>query len=191
MIHKIKKPILSASLLFFLGTTAEVFAAGAGSSDPKMDLIYKIVNFLVLVTFLFFVAKKPIANMLSTAAKNKKAEMDSIIREAQLAEEKLKEFKEKIANLEKEIQVMKDNATSNAEQEKNRIIKDANAFVERLKEQAKFQMEQDVLNAKREIQEILTDESIRIAEELITKKLSQKEHQALINDYTKLLKEAK
>lgn len=176
----------------FLLVSGVVFASGgATATDPMIEFAYKVLNFAVLLLLLFLFARKPIKSMLKSSVENTKSEMDEAREKAQEAEVKLAEYREKLANMEKSIVSMKEEAIADAEKEKEKIIADAKVFSAKLEDQAQFQVEQSILKAKTEIREFLADEAVKMAEKAIKNNQANIDQQALLDDYTAVIKEAK
>jgi len=178
-------------LLFILGFANLGFAAdSAEASDPMMDLLYKAVNFLIVLVLLHLFAKKPITNMLKASAKATKEAAESGKRKVEEAEKTLAAMKTKITELENELSQKREMAIKSISKEKEDLIKDAEISAEKILAQAQQRIEQEIIQAKEKIRNYLVEESMKGAESMISKKIGVKEQEALLSDYSELLKKS-
>ncbi len=192
-----KKIIISILLASFAGIA---FASGDGESSsllgtylnlspPMESFLYKVINFVILLFLLHKFARKPIAKMLLSSAENTKNEMDSALAELEDAKKKLAEYQEKTANLEKELEEREKASMAAIEVEKKQLIENAELQSKKLEEQSVARIEQEIQKAKTEIREYMVNESIKMAEKTISNEIGNKEQKALLENYTKFLKE--
>ncbi len=173
------------------GVSSMALAAGGGEAGSLLswDMLFKAINFLLLLYLLNRFAKKPIANMLSSSAESIKKTVEESKTELAETKKKLEEYQAKLSNMEKELEERRTTALSSIEAEKQQLITDAELQVKRLEEQTQARIEQDITNAKEEIRQYLLEESVKLAEETIAKEVGGKEQKALLDNYTKFLKE--
>lgn len=95
------------SLIIFMCTIANVFAEEAETAvhhEPSiLDLKYPVLNFVVLVAFVIWKAKKPIEDMFNKNAENIKGLMESAEKQSKDAATKLEAFEHKIKNIDSEL----------------------------------------------------------------------------------------
>lgn len=182
------KKILLATL--FIGFSGIAFAAGSGGGSLlSKEMLFKTINFILLLYLLNRFARKPIANMLFSSAENAKKSTDEAKAELAEAKKALEDYQSKLANLEQELEERRSNAMAAIEAEKQQLLNDAEIQVKKLEEQSQARIEQDLNNAKAEIREFLVGESVKLAEETISKEIGSKEQKALLDNYAKFLKE--
>ncbi len=182
-----KKIITSILLAGFSGVAFA--SSGAGGSLLSSEMLFKSINFVILLFLLHKFARKPIAKMLSSSAENTKTEMDTALTELENAKKKLADYKEKTANLEKEL-IEREKASMIAiDAEKKQMIEDAELQAKKLEEQSVARVEQEIQKAKTEIREYLVSESIKMAEKTISSEIGGTEQKALLDNYAKFLKE--
>ncbi len=191
--------IITAFVFLACTSTLAIAASGEGHggdyllssfmSHEMRDFLFKCLNFVILLYLLYKFARKPIANMLSSAARNTKDTMDSAELKLKEAEAKLAEYQQKLANLEKEMAEMRERSLAAIEDEKKRMIEDAEETAKKIEQQSQARIEQDVLKAKIAVRTFLVDESIRLAEQLIADKIGSQEQKALISNYANVIKE--
>lgn len=178
------------SLVLVLVATAVCYASGGegaehGVSPAQMkDLGWRVLNFAVLAGILIWAIKK--ANVKGSLA-DRQAQIEKNLREArearETAEAKLKEYTEKLAKANQEVDELRAAMLKEAEAEKQRIIAEAKQSAEKVVVQAGQAAEQEVLKARAE----LRAEAARLAVELAAGKLAgavqKADHDRLVQDY--------
>lgn len=182
-------------ILFIAGSilvSATVLASDAGHAEApsllSLEMLFKTINFIILLALLWKFARKPIAKMLSTSATNAKNTVDAAKSELAEAQQKIAEYESKIADLESELAKRQETSLAAIEAEKDQMIADAKAQAQKLEEQAQNIIDQNIIRAKAEIKEYLVKESVSLAEQIITEQISPKDHKALIDNYANYLK---
>ena len=184
------KIIAMSALLSGISCLAFASGGGEGGSLFSLDMLFKTINFLLLLYLLHRFARKPIANMLSSSAENTKKIMAETESELIEAKKKLEDYQAKLNNLEKELEERRENALAVIESEKQQMIQDAENQVKKIEEQCQARIEQDISKAKEDIRRFLVDESVKLAEESLSKEIGGKEQKALLENYTKYLKQS-
>lgn len=182
--------ILTYFLWIFMSVTA--FASASGSETSSMlslDLLYKGINFVILLYLLHKFARKPIVKMLSSNAENTKKTLDNAQIKLEEAETKYAAYEAKIATLEKQLETRQQSNIASIAEERKQIIAEAENQARKLEEQAESRIEQDLIRAKSEIREYLATTSVKLAEQIITKEIGSQDHKILIANYAKSLKE--
>ena len=88
----------------FIALTTSVVAAEAVHHEPSIkDLMYPAINFIVLVGFLVWKLKKPMADMFNKKAADVQSLMTSAAQKNKDAEERLKTLQGKMNNLPSEV----------------------------------------------------------------------------------------
>ena len=148
-----------------------------------MDFVWKTLNVAVLVAIIYKFARKPVASALNSTALSAKQVVD----DARSAEEKitseLSGMRFQISALEKEAVEMVASAKKDAENEKARIIEEGRQELVRMKEQARFTLEQERRKAEDDLRNWVAEESVKLAEGMLKKKMNQKHQAKLVKDY--------
>ena len=174
--------IFFAILLAGLWLVPLAFAAEGGVDNPWMELLWKSVNFFVLMAILVFVARKPLQAMLRGGAGELKSTYDRTRSEAGAAEAELKTQQEKIANLQADLEKLLAEARTGAEQEKIRLTEEAREQAEKIKAQVQVQIEQEFKKASLELRKQLAAETVKLAEEMISRKMDKKQREQLVTE---------
>ena len=158
---------------------------GEGSLSPKKlkDLLWRVLNFIVLIFLLVKFGAKPIGNALSGRQKKVKEELEELEARRDAAEKSYKEFEAKLATVEKDIDSIVEKAVAQAELEKTRIIDKAEQAAADIKRQAELAIQNEIMEARRTLKNDVADQATVMAEELIVKNLSPQDQVKIIEDY--------
>ena len=162
--------------------------------------LIKVFNFVVLVAIIYYLVKKGVlARLLGMEAlhlgpylKKRQEAIKTALAEADKAkqegERKYQEYEERLANLDLEIKRLRQTLIEEGEREKERIITEAQQIGEKIKEQARLTAQQELKMAKRRVQDETASMTIELAEELLKKHLTPKDHERLVDDYIEHMK---
>ncbi|MDH5559377.1 MAG: ATP synthase F0 subunit B [Deltaproteobacteria bacterium] len=170
-------------------SAGEAFASSGGAGSLlSSEMLFKGINFLIMLILLHIFAKKPLSKMLSTMAKNAKAEFDESRSKVDRIREELDEYNKKFECLDQELREKRQKAQADMEAEQAKIIEDAKLLAANIERQTETQIDQELSHAKKEIRVFLADEAVRIARELTKAQMNATRQKALMEDYGKLLK---
>lgn len=178
------------TMIAVLSCYAWVFAAehgGGGAHGPSTalwwDLVWRILNFTILAVVLFKVLKKPLSSLLSGRQASLKDKFDELDKQKAEAEGKYAEYEKKLATIEQEVKTVVQGYIEQGEAEKNRIIEEAHKAAGLIKQQAQFAIEQEMNRARLALRAEVADLSVKLAEELIKKNITEADHKQLIDEY--------
>ena len=167
-------------------STALGASGGEGGSKPwDREDTFRVMNFAVLAIALVFLLRKPLTQALSSRIKVIKEQLEDLETRKTAAEEKLAEYNQKLAQLEKEAQNIVDDYIKQGNEAKKRILKEAESSAEKLKVQAKRNIEHEFKQAKLKLQEEIFESSMAKAEELIKSKISEDDQDRIVDEYLK------
>ncbi len=169
----------------------EVWAAGGANGSPWMDLLWKTVNFAVLVGLIVYFARKPVAGFLARRAREDRAGLDAARTEAEDTAQQLAEQKQRIDAMESELSRMIDEARADGQEERRQLMAESEAHARRIKEQTQLQVEQELRKARNALQAQVAEETVRVAESLIKDRLDGGRQGQLVDEYVQQLGERK
>lgn len=171
--------LILAAVTVCLGAEGE----GGGEGNPILTMVWKIVNFVVLMVLLW----KLLADKIKTYFMDRRSEIASMIEEADKAkadaEKQHMEFRQKLENVDKDIQEIRDTIMGELEGEKARIIEEGKSASERIITQAKWSAEQEVLKAKNALRHQVIDMAGDMAAGLVTNSMTPEDQKRLIKEY--------
>lgn len=151
----------------------------------NLTLVLQIVNFLILAGILYKLLYKPVTQFLEKRSGHTRELIEGTEKDKQEAAKNLAEAKETLSEKRGETLRIVEKARQTAAEEEKRIMAEAKAKAKRICEKAKAQMNQEVERAKRELQAQVADLSILVAERIIRKSLTEKDHRKLVDEYTR------
>ena len=176
--------IIAVAGLVYASSGAEGGEHGGSLSPAKLkDLLWRVLNFTVLVIVLTKLLAKPIANGLRArqqGIKEQFADLEARRAEADMA---YQNFEAKLAAIDGEVKDIIQTAVAQGEAEKERIIDEANRAAADIKRQAEMAIQHELAEAKLRLREEVANKAVVMAEELIRKNLQQADQVKLIEDY--------
>lgn len=183
-----RRRLLFWGLFAVLTLTAGVaFASGGGhAAEAKHWLTTdtaRVLNFVVLMGFLFFVLRKPVAKALSGRIDTIRDELDTLEKQKADAEKTLAEYETKIASLESEVDVILDQYRAQGETAKKRILQEAELHAAKLEAQAKRNIDHEFKAARADLTAEIMALSLEKAEALVREKINADDQDKLVDDY--------
>jgi F-type H+-transporting ATPase subunit b len=161
-------------------------AAGPGehaaSVDPK-TLALQVLNFGVLLFVLIKFGAPAINKALRGRHEQLKTDLDEAGKVRRAAEERFRHQEQRLANLEREIEVMLQSIRQEAEQEKARIIASAEEKARRIQDETKFSLEQQVKEAEVRFRAEVAQAAVKVAEELLRRSVTPSDEQRLAQSF--------
>ncbi|MDI6793416.1 MAG: F0F1 ATP synthase subunit B [bacterium] len=151
----------------------------------NFTFILQIINFLILMWVLYRLLYKPVTQFLEQRSANIRELIEGTEKDRQAAAKNLEEAKRVLAEKREEGLKLIEKARQVAIEEEKRILTEAKEAAGRICEEARVRMGQEVEQAKRELQAQVADLSLLVAEQVIHKSLSEKDHRKLVDEYTR------
>jgi F-type H+-transporting ATPase subunit b len=144
--------VLVLLLVFFL-TALWLWGAeeGVGHSGSSLDMIGKIVNFLILFGGLGFILFKPVRAILAGRQAEARRKLDDAQEKARQAEERLRQAQERLSGLDAELESLQTAAAEEGRAEQERIREVARQEADRIKRLTEQDMEAQVRSGVREL----------------------------------------
>jgi F-type H+-transporting ATPase subunit b len=157
---------------------------GGGYSHEKlMDLLYRTLNFIALVVILVKFLSKPISNALGGRRAAIAAQFSDLEEKRILSEKNYKIYEEKLSRIDVEAAKIVSAAVAQAESEKVRILDEAQRAAEDIQRKATMSVQNEMINAKRQLLAAISEQAVGLAEELIKKNLQDADQTKLVEDY--------
>lgn len=167
-----------------IGTLVPSMAfAEAGGEQANAGLFWRIFNFLLLAAMFYLIWKKWIRGYLETRGKDIHNAIEEASRVRAEAEAKLKEYKQKLALLDKRIEQIHNELGLEAAEEKKRILMEAEDASSKIREQARLTAGQEIKKAKIELQKEVARLAVELAEEVLAEKIKPEDQKRLLKDY--------
>jgi F-type H+-transporting ATPase subunit b len=146
-------------------------------------LLYKTINFIILVGALGYVLRKPLAEFFSSRSNSIRKSLDEGRKALEASQAQLQVVEEKLRRLEEEIAAFKASAVREMEAESRRLQQSSEEEGARILESARAQMEAAVRGAKLELKNYAAQQSVTLAEELIRTRLDDAGRRRLVAQF--------
>lgn len=172
------------ALLFFSTSTAMAASGGEQGAKGwvKTDW-FRVLNFGVLAVGLFLLLRKPLSEALNSRIAGIKEQLADLEAQKEAAEKKLSEYNQKLSDLEKEAEHIVAEYIKQGNEAKARILLEAEAASEKLQAQARRSIEHEFEQAKQQLQAEILEKSLAKAEEIIREKISADDQDRLVDEY--------
>lgn len=175
------------SVLLVILTCAVTYASEAGGEESHtktlIDFGWRMLNFVILIWFLYWVAAKKIKEFFFDRRQNIKTNVEETIAEKEETEKKFNEYSAKLDKATEEINDIFEMIKAQGLVEKEKIIEDAKIAAEKMKEDAQARMEQELKAARNRLRAEAAQLSVEMAEELLKKNITPEHHDYMVKDY--------
>jgi F-type H+-transporting ATPase subunit b len=158
--------------------------------NPIFSLISKLINFglLVFILYYFLVKIIDLPGSFKNTFKNLSSEIQNAQESKEAAMNQIKNLEVKLANIEKEIEEIKNESNKIIENEKNKILLEADSEIKRLQSIAKHEIEWKTNEAIKKLKQQMLDEAITLSKEIIKLNLNKTDQDMLIKKFLADLK---
>lgn len=180
--------ILFAAATVYAAAEGHGEAAGghgeAGAHGPNyMDFVLRMVNLVIFVGLIWFLAGKKIKGFFSGRQAQIKNELDDLEARRRNAEAKLRQVEKSISNIEQERQTVLDEFVAQGEALKKSILDEAEKKAQRMLSQAEIAIATERNTALGELRSEMAELIVEAAEKILREKLTKEEHEKLVEDY--------
>lgn len=154
--------------------------------DPKntpAPLLAQLLNFSIVVLILMKYGRKPIVEGLIKRKQTLMADINAAEALRNEAEARLKKYDKDLKNIAARRTELEEEYRAQAATEKKRILREAEDKRARMIKDAEFRVQQELRQAQGEIVKEAVDAAINAAEDLIKKRVEQRDLDRLADDY--------
>jgi F-type H+-transporting ATPase subunit b len=162
-------------------------AAKEGKSEPPHELLFKVINFVILVGGLGYVLRKPLAEFFSSRSASIQKSLDEGRKALEAAQAQLQVVEEKLRGLEAEIAAFKASAEREMEAERRRLQQASAEEAARILESARAQMDTALRGARLDLKNYAAQQSVTLAEKLIPTRLDDAGRRRLVTQFAATL----
>ena len=167
------------------------WAAEAGHSMWP-DFWQRVLNFAIMAGVIIFLFKKfNLKGFFTKRTKNIANTLNELETKKKEAEKTYEEYKQKLAQLDKETDRILQEYIEMGEKEKAKIIANAEKAAADIRVATDLAIEQEIKNAKADLQRDIAEFSVTAAEALLKEKIGEEDHNKLVNDFMTKVVEAK
>ncbi len=180
-------PLGSSRASFLRGGFVSARAA-EGQEEQKSagrELLYKFINFALLVGALGFILRKPLAGFFADRSVSIRKGLEEGRKALEVSQAQLKTVEEKLQHLEDEIAAFKASAAREMEAERQRLTQAAAEEAEKILQFARAQTDLMVRTARLELKSYAAERAVELAEEMIRRRLDEAGRKKLVSDFLK------
>jgi len=191
------RALFAACLLGLMGSPAyartftlhrRVAAAGAPEAEEegkrgRRELLYKFINFSLLVGGLAYVLKKPLADFFAQRSASIRQGLEEGRKALEASQAQLKTVEEKLQHLEEEIAAFRVSARREMEAESQRLKQAAAEEAEKILQSARAQTELALRAAKLDLKSYAAAQAVELAEQIIRRRLDEAGRKRLVSDF--------
>jgi F-type H+-transporting ATPase subunit b len=157
------------------------------AAEDQHDLIFKIINFAILVVALGYLLRKPAAEFFAQRSQGIRKALDEGRAALQKSQAQLSAVEEKLNRLEEEIGAFKTAAEKEMQSERARMAEEAAHEAEKILEAARVRIDSATRAAKLELKTFTARHSLDLAEQMIQARLDDATRQRLVGRFVATL----
>lgn len=170
-------------VICFAGLAYAEGGEGGHSKEEWIELAWKTFNFIILIGFLYWLLAAKIKDFFIDRRKDIKDNIENATKQKTEAEVKYRQYSEKIDKASEEIDSIFEMIKAQGVAEKQKIIDDAQKVAQKMKEDAQARIEQELQKASAQLRIEAVQLSVKMAEEILKRNITEKDHEAMIKEY--------
>ena len=156
----------------------------ADRKGDLLDLLWRFVNFALLVIILFIVIKRsPLKGFFAARRDEIRRKLEDLKREKEEAENRYKEIERQLKDFESKRSEIIDQFKKEGLAEKEKIIAEAKERVRQILEQSELTIQQEIESARDRLKSDVVELAAKKAQEIISKEINEGDEDKLINDF--------
>ena len=173
---------LAVGLLMAL--SGDALASGSAGAEADIgSLLRHLLNLTVLLGFLFWALRRPLADFLTSRRLEVKDALDESWTAKASAEERYQQIEARIANFEGEIESLLTDVRADADMERKSIEGRAEQAAGQLEAAAKRSLDEELRRARRELRSEAISLAVGLAGDILTQSVGDDDQQRLTSDY--------
>lgn len=150
--------------------------------DLLKDIAFQLLNTVILCGVLSYLLYKPVSNFMRNRRERIASQISSAESQLKSAEKLKAEYAEKIKNIEKEKDVILEQARSRASKKEQEIILEAKKEADTLKNRAIIEIQREQEKAKDEIKKQIIEVSSLMASRFISASIDESQQNKLVDE---------
>jgi len=157
---------------------------GQDRSGDLKDLLYRFMNFALLVIILFVALRKiGIKQFFVSRSEEIKKRLEELKSGKEEAERKYRDLEKKLQQFEEKKKEIVEQFKAEGLAEKERILNEARSRVNQILEQAEATVQQEIQSARERLKGDVLALATRQAEEILAREMTEKDQDTLVNDF--------
>ncbi len=157
---------------------------GKDRSADLRDLLYRFINFALLVIILFVAIRKSgLKDSLAGRIDEIKQRLEDLRKEKEEAESRHQDIEKKLRDFEAKKKEIIEQFQNEGQAEKERIIAEANERAKQIVEQAELTIQQEMQSAKDRLKRDVMELAATQAQEIIAKEMTDEDQDRLVSEF--------
>ena len=176
--------LLTCYFLFYGMVFASGGHEGSDRSGDLLDLLYRSINFALLVIILFWAIKKGgIKDFLSARTEEIRQKLEDLKKGKEDAENRYRDIEKRLREFEEKKKDIIEEFKSEGIAEKEKIIAEAKERVKQIIEQAELTIQQEMQSARDRLKQEVVNLAAQKAKEIISKEITERDQDNLVNEF--------
>jgi F-type H+-transporting ATPase subunit b len=177
----VKRAAFAQALL--LASAAPARAAGAEGGGGPGDLLWPAVNLAILIAALVHFGRRPIRDFFAARHGRIRDDLDAAARSLAEAESRHAEWQRRLAELDREVQRVRERSRELAEAEREHLLAEASVAADRIRADARLALEQEVRRAREELRREAAELALELAAEKLRTRVSDADRSRLTDEF--------
>ena len=166
----------------FVALVAAVPTAAQAAADGTGQ-VWEVANLALLIGVLFYFARKPVLSFLSERREEIQSNLASSEKLLSDAETRLEEWNQRAAQLESEVENIRESAARAADRERDTIIADAEETAGRIRASAGAVVDRELRAARESLREEVADLATELAGKILKEKVGDEDRGRLVDEF--------
>ena len=162
-------------------------AAPNGNPPPGLDLLFREINFFILVVILFFLLRKPVKEYFQARAATLKQAVDEAEKSSESAQKENDEIANRLKKIDHETETLIGSFKKDGEMERAKLLEQARLYSEKIREDAKKIADNEVKKAREELKEMTVKLARDMAKKAIDREITDADEDRLTKSYVERL----
>ncbi len=163
---------------------AEGGHGGADRSADLFDLLYRFINFTLMIIILVIVIRKsPVKGFFTTRGNEIQQRLEDLKKEKEEAESRYLDVEKQLKDFEARRKDIIEEFRKEGLAEKEKIILDAKDRVDKIIEQSEVTIREEIQSARDRLKQEMVDIAAQRAQEIIAEEMDEKDQDNLVNEF--------
>ena len=178
--------VVLMALFSVICVSAAIASGGGHAGDSPWTasmIMWRVINTIALIVLLVYFLKQPLVDFFSERTEQISKDLDGAREQRENAEALIKEYEQKIAGMEQELEKMRAELASIAQAEREKVVSNADQMAEKMVASAKVTAEQEVRKARIALKNEAVELAVQMAEAMIREKITEDDRRTIVEDY--------
>jgi F-type H+-transporting ATPase subunit b len=166
---------------------SHIFALLTVDWGELLPLVARVVNLLLFIGLMYYFLRRPLGEAFRGSQENIRRDLMLAEEERNVALAKLEEVEGRLKNLDAEVEAIRAQAQREAAEERERIERATEEEIRKIREQARREIESASKSARAELRAYTAEQSVKLAEEMISRDIRPEDDAHLIGEYVEEL----